>query len=892
LVGGVFFRAWSLAFLSALFIGDASPQNQPTTKRPVVGVALFTRDGAPAAVGAGCLKALEELNVPVDSIAGVNTGALVAALYATGHSYQQISDEIGELGDLYSDQYLTSPTYGSDFGLRRFLALQFGRFDLVANNDFTTLPIPFLTSALELVSGKQYVFTNGSLADAIRASMSSPLFLEPIREQGLVFVSGTAGPGALLRAKGGADVVIAVFDQSSQTPYQPNEWSPSSRAVVMESVVETAYRGQFMEDLQYADVLIPVDTHEFSSGSTGSIGTLINVGYQSVMKKKKLLESFAIDREGILHKRSAVTEYYQKQLTIVDNAVLTSIGVQGNHYTPQSTIIAAAGLKPGVRFDIQTVIEAADRVYSTGYFSSCWPQLKRLNHDDVSVTLNVKESEFLPISVLPDLLNSLRSLQPAERRFAAVALSNIGPKAKEAIPQLVALLSDDSSVVRSAAVRALGSIGPEARDTLPQILSLLKRDSDVSIKKDAAWALSRIAISLRTTDDVRQIATLQESLEVLSESMQLAEYGDSVKLSLKFLKEIQDSRSTVSFYELAHQDGTAPTWANTEGEVYLNGEPVRIELSADRSGVRFLGSETESLLRQGVNRITRGGQQATFWLEGRKLLAYENPYKNSYAVIVAIDDYDHKGDPLHRPPTGYPSLTGMVSNAENLSEILQKLGFPKNNIVTLFDKQASSEAVDNALKSFWPGGKYSQADRVLFYFGGHGDKYGLVPYLVTYDFDRSKPTLTSTLMKDLTDRQSQNILANHVLFALDACDSGLTVKSLGDSQGTEQQVRRFHSLSVVRRDTEHVARNVLVAGTGDQRALWQNGGIFTKALLDGLNGEADLNQDGLIEFEELGLYIRDRVTAQAAMTGVRQDPDFRVLNQYGDGRVVFVKPTP
>ena len=62
-----------------------------------------------------------------------------------------------------------------------------------------------------------------------------------------------------------------------------------------------------------------------------------------------------------------------------------------------------------------------------------------------------------------------------------------------------------------------------------------------------------------------------------------------------------------------------------------------------------------------------------------------------------------------------------------------------------------------------------------------------------------------------------------------------------------------------------------------------------RALTDGLKGEADLNSDGVIQFEELGVYIRNRVTAQAAQGQVRQDPEFRVLDQYGSGRVLFVK---
>jgi uncharacterized caspase-like protein len=266
-------------------------------------------------------------------------------------------------------------------------------------------------------------------------------------------------------------------------------------------------------------------------------------------------------------------------------------------------------------------------------------------------------------------------------------------------------------------------------------------------------------------------------------------------------------------------------------------------------------------------------------------------------VVVAIDDYDRKNDAHYGGPTGYHALSGMVASARALADVLAELGFAKKNIITLYDEQATSAAVQNVLASFWPGGTNASADRLFFYFGGHGDKYSdnpsdkgrTIPYLVTYDFDPKKPTQTALLMRDLADRDSQNIVARHVLFALDACDSGLTLGGLGSSEAVDQRVRRFQALSLIRRDTENAARNLLVAGTGDQQALWQNGGLFTRALIEGLKGGADLNNDGVIQFEELGVYVRNRVTAQAAQTQVRQDPEFRVLDQYGSGRILFVK---
>jgi hypothetical protein len=68
----------------------------------------------------------------------------------------------------------------------------------------------------------------------------------------------------------------------------------------------------------------------------------------------------------------------------------------------------------------------------------------------------------------------------------------------------------------------------------------------------------------------------------------------------------------------------------------------------------------------------------------------------------------------------------------------------------------------------------------------------------------------------------------------------------------------------------------------------ETGGVFTKALLDGLRGRADYNDDGVIEFGELALYVEQQVTAGASVVGVRQDPHSYVADAYGGEKILFL----
>jgi NTE family protein len=61
---------------------------------------------------------------------------------------------------------------------------------MTSGKTFAETRIPFRCNALDLVSGKEIVFSSGAVAHAIRASMSFPAFFEPLTENGQCLVDG------------------------------------------------------------------------------------------------------------------------------------------------------------------------------------------------------------------------------------------------------------------------------------------------------------------------------------------------------------------------------------------------------------------------------------------------------------------------------------------------------------------------------------------------------------------------------------------------------------------------------------------------------------------------------------------------------------------------------
>ena len=307
------------------------------------------------------------------------------------------------------------------------------------------------------------------------------------------------------------------------------------------------------------------------------------------------------------------------------------------------------------------------------------------------------------------------------------------------------------------------------------------------------------------------------------------------------------------------------------------------------------GHESDDVLRRGVNYITQGETTIPAWYERRKLVIFPAAYRKSYAVVSAVGAYGPKARDR------YQDMGILVAQAKKFAGMLLHLGFPAENITTLFDADATSVRLEQELRRFWPGGDRADADRLLFYFGGHGDHVDIPNYLtfvkdqqtkrgllVTHDHDPKRPLATSFLLDDIIQRHFAFLAPRHVLFLIDSCSSGLALPRMADgSDTTVESVMRYQQLALLDSELKGHARNLLVASSGDAKALYQNGGLFTKVLIEAIETRtADLNRDGLIQFDELNLHVSNLVKVRSKELGLEQSPSpFRVGSNF-----IFVLP--
>ena len=182
-----------------------------THKTPKVGLAL-SGGAARGLAQIGVLKALEEESIPIDMIAGTSMGAIVGACYAKERK-ASILEEMALRVDWKRQARLVDPNllllqrgFVQGKKVKSFLS------SLIGDVKFEDLRIPFAVVAADVETMEHIVISEGSVIEALRASISMPVLFTPVEWQGRILIDGgvvNPMPVDVVRNLG-AEVVIAV----------------------------------------------------------------------------------------------------------------------------------------------------------------------------------------------------------------------------------------------------------------------------------------------------------------------------------------------------------------------------------------------------------------------------------------------------------------------------------------------------------------------------------------------------------------------------------------------------------------------------------------------------------------------------------------------------------
>ena len=205
----------------------------------------------------GVLQVFEENNVPISHIAGTSVGSILGAAYASGAPLVRIIETCRTLRFRDIARWRVSRLgLASNHRLENLIERVFD------SRHFEDLRIPLAVVATDLSSGEPVVFTQGNLADAIRASCAFPGLFEPVEigtrclaDGGLVAPVPTRAARDL-----GAATVIGIFVGLQDG----HRGAPTNIFQVVSRAVSAAQKHQLEIWESHADVVLRPDVQSLA----------------------------------------------------------------------------------------------------------------------------------------------------------------------------------------------------------------------------------------------------------------------------------------------------------------------------------------------------------------------------------------------------------------------------------------------------------------------------------------------------------------------------------------------------------------------------------------------------------------------------------------------------
>ncbi|MEZ5070043.1 MAG: patatin-like phospholipase family protein [Bacteroidales bacterium] len=289
----------------------------PSLNAQSVGLVL-SGGGSKGLAHIGVIKALEEQEVPIDCIGGTSMGAIVGALYAMGMTPDQMIEIIGsddfrswlsgEIDVAYKYYFKEEnpapdlirmgldikdtvprtrfplsliPNHIMDFAFMEV----FAQASAAAGYNFDSLFVPYLCNAVDISNSEEIVFRRGDLTQAVRASMTVPVYFRPIvMDDRILYDGGIYNNFPVNHVKKEFRPDILIGSKAAKGNITPDEFDLLTQ---IEKIV--------MKPSEYhigpeEGVLLDMDFRNTSLLAFDRMDEFVQIGYDAAMEKMESLK--------------------------------------------------------------------------------------------------------------------------------------------------------------------------------------------------------------------------------------------------------------------------------------------------------------------------------------------------------------------------------------------------------------------------------------------------------------------------------------------------------------------------------------------------------------------------------------------------------------------------
>jgi NTE family protein len=366
-----------------------------------VGV-VFSGGGAKGLAHIGVLKALEENHIPIDYIVGTSMGGVVGGMYAAGYSPQEIERVAlsSSFQDWVTGKYDSDYRYffqkksenPSSFTLKleidtgfqaKFrstlvgdVPLNFALIELYtqasvnAHNDFNKLFVPYRCMVSDVFSQKAIEVNHGSLAEAVRGTITVPLVYRPIKVDGrYVFDGGLYDnfPVDVMQKNFKPDYIIgANVSSKTFTDYPKDDEKLMGRSLYYMFLSKSDSTG-----LGKNGIYIQPDVHEYTSTNFSPVAQMIKAGYDATIADMPRIKASVERRVDPTELKARRDAFHQTEGPIMFNKIV----VNGVNYQQKRYIERIFRKDENQPVSLADIKEGYYRLVTNDNFETIYPHI-------------------------------------------------------------------------------------------------------------------------------------------------------------------------------------------------------------------------------------------------------------------------------------------------------------------------------------------------------------------------------------------------------------------------------------------------------------------------------------------------------------------------------------
>ena len=431
-------------------VGHQTKAAASITNRPSVALVL-SGSGAKGLSYIPILRALEENGVPIDKVYGTSMGSLMGALYSAGYSPKDIMDvcRSNDLAGLftefstagykemtgafnYNTNNVTSIALDRDIGGPSGVIDDYKILNLFENclgnipepADFDLdLVIPFECNGTDMLSGREVVFSSGSLITSMRASMSIPGVFEPVRtEQHPVLMDGGIACNSMIhRARlEGFDIVICV----TVAGYEEDDFDPTIYETIpgaIEGYMLVLFRAVNKTLAPTSDYWIGIDVNKYGVLEFGKLDEIVGCGETFLEEHPDFISNIAAlftEDQKVYKDPDRRGEYFSKYPEREKKIHSSARDTRNEDFLGRSRLALGVYGYTGLGFDFKTDERVRRAVYPT---VSSRLYLKDLGISGLNLDTNIKGTFGRTLDISSELLFCLNQESKSKEKVYLTA---------------------------------------------------------------------------------------------------------------------------------------------------------------------------------------------------------------------------------------------------------------------------------------------------------------------------------------------------------------------------------------------------------------------------------------------------------------------------------------